>query len=96
MKINEGGSILNCVNLFNIVTNQLLSLNIKFDDEIRALLILCSLPDSWNSLVMAVSNFASTKLVFEEVVGIILSEDMRRKCVKEISSMNLLVENKGI
>ena len=31
----------------------------NFDEEIRALLILCSLPEFWNGLVMVVSNFVS-------------------------------------
>jgi hypothetical protein len=48
------------------------------DDEVRALLILCSLPESWNGLVMAVSNSVSgsNTLKFDDVVGVILSEEM--------------------
>ena len=51
----------------------------KFDDEVRALLILCSLPESWNKyLVMVVSSFVPTSntLKFDDVVGVILSEEM--------------------
>ena len=61
--------------------SQLTSVNVKFDEEVRALLILCSLPESWNSLVMAVSNsvFGSNTLKFNDVVGVILSEEIRRK-----------------
>ena len=42
-----------------MVTNQLSSVKVDFDDEVRALLILCSLSESWNGLVMAVSNSVS-------------------------------------
>jgi hypothetical protein len=51
---------------------------VDFDDEFRALLILCSLPESWNGLVMALSNsvFGSNTLKFDDVVGVILSEEM--------------------
>ena len=40
-----------------MVTNQLSSIGVNFDDEVRALLILCLLLESWDDLVMAVSNF---------------------------------------
>jgi hypothetical protein len=46
MKISEGGSIADHLNEFNTVTNQLSSVKVDFDDEVRALLILCSLPES--------------------------------------------------
>ena len=76
MNMSEGGSIADHLNEFNTVTNQLSSIKVDFDDEVRALLILCSLPESWNDLVMAVSNYVSgsNTLKFDDVVGVILSE----------------------
>ena len=56
MKMSEGGSVADHLNEFNTLTNQLSSVKMNFDDEVRALLILCSLPETWNGLVMAVSN----------------------------------------
>ena len=46
----------------------------NIDDEIRALLILCSLPERWNSLVMVVSNSVSSSNILKvhDVVGVIL------------------------
>ena len=69
----------------------------KFDDEVRALLILCSLPKSWNSLVMVVSNSipSSNTLKFDDVVGVILSEEMRIKCTGETSGNALTMESRG-
>lgn len=41
---------------------------------------MCSQPYNYNNLFMLISNFASnTTLVFDEVVGKIINEDMRRK-----------------
>ena len=44
MKMSEGGSIADHLNEFNTVTSQLSSVGVTFDDEVRALLFLCSLP----------------------------------------------------
>ena len=51
MKMSEGGSVADHLNEFNTLTIQLSSIKVNFDDEVRALLILGSLPKSWNSLV---------------------------------------------
>jgi hypothetical protein len=45
MKMSEGGSVVDHLNEFNTVTNQLSSVKVDFDDEVRARLILCSLPE---------------------------------------------------
>ena len=97
MKMSEGGSVADHLNEFNTVTSQLSSVGVTFDDEVRALLILCSLPESWNGLVMAVSNSVSgsNTLKFDDVVGVILSEEMRRKSTGETSGNALTVENRG-
>ena len=44
-------------------------------------MILCSLLESWNGLVMVVSNSISRSntLKYDDVIGVILSEEARRK-----------------
>jgi hypothetical protein len=97
MNMSEGGSVADHLNDFNTVTNQLSSIKVDFDDEVRALLILCSLPERWNGLVMAVSNSVSgsNTLKFDDVVGVILSEEMRWKRTGETSGNALNMENRG-
>ena len=46
MKMLEGGSVADHLNEFNTITSQLSSVKVNFDDEVRALLILCSLPEA--------------------------------------------------
>jgi len=74
--MSKGGSIAYHLKEFNMVTNQLIYVKVNFDDEVRALIMLFSLPESWNGLVMAISNsfFGSNNLKFDDVVGVILSE----------------------
>ena len=86
MKMVEGGSVTDHLNEFNTVTSQLSSVGINFDEEIRALLILCSLPESWNGLVMAVSNSipGSDTLKYDDMIGVILSEKTRRKSLVDL------------
>ena len=42
----EGTPIARQLNEFNTITNQLSSVEIEFDDEVRALILLASLPNS--------------------------------------------------
>ena len=56
-------------------------MGVNFDEEIRALLILCSLLESWNGLVMVVINYVSgsNTLKYDDMIGLILSDETCRK-----------------
>ena len=75
----------------------LIHLKVNFDDEVRALLILCSLLERWNSFVMVVSNSvpSSNTLKFDDVFGVILSEEIQRKSTGETSGNALTMESRG-
>ena len=98
MKMSEGGSVADHLNEFNTVTNQLRSVKVDFDDEVRDLLMLCSFPEIYSGLVMAVSNCisGSNTLKFDDVVGFILSEEMRWKNIGETLGDVLNMENRVI
>ena len=80
MNMSEGGSVVDHLNEFNTITNELSSVGVNFDDEVRAILILCSLLERWNGLVMVVSNYVSgsNTLKFDDFVGVILKEEIRK------------------
>ena len=46
LKMVENALVAQHLNEFNTITNQLSSIEIDFDDEIRALIVLASLPNS--------------------------------------------------
>jgi hypothetical protein len=75
-------------------------MEIDFDDEIRVVIILASLPNSWEAMRMAVSNSAGkSKLSYEDVRDLILSEEICRKDAGETSSsaaaLNLATRGRG-
>ena len=86
LKMVENVSIAQHLNEFNIITNQLSSVEIDFDDEIRALIILVSLPNSWEAMRMAVSNSTGKeKLKYNDIRDLILAKEICRRDASETS-----------
>lgn len=54
LKLSE--SISDRINEFNLIISQLSSIDISFKDEVRALIPLSFLPESWDTTVTTVSN----------------------------------------
>ena len=55
-------------------------MEIEFDDEVRALILLASLPNSWEAMRMMMSNFArKSKLKYDDIRDLILSEEVHRR-----------------
>lgn len=80
MKMTEGWTIMEHLNKFNIVTSQLTSIDVIFDDDITALLILSSLLKSWDDLVMALSNSLSSRtLKFDGLISVKFSEKVWKR-----------------
>jgi transposase InsO family protein len=96
LRMSEGRSVADHINEFNMIISQLSSVEINTDDEIKALLLISSLPESWDVIVTAVSSSrGSEKLKFDEVRDIILSESIRRKEIGESSGNALSMEGRG-
>ncbi|RVW29678.1 Retrovirus-related Pol polyprotein from transposon TNT 1-94 [Vitis vinifera] len=86
LKMAENASVAQHLNEFNTITNQLSSVEIDFDDEIRALIVLASLPNSWEAMRMAVSNSTGKeKLKYNDIRDLILAEEIRRRDAGETS-----------
>ena len=60
------------------MVSQLVFVEIKISDEYKCISLLCSLPNLWDSLVVAIGS-NTTSLKFEEVVSSLLLEEIRQK-----------------
>nr|KYP74580.1 Retrovirus-related Pol polyprotein from transposon TNT 1-94 [Cajanus cajan] len=95
-KMREGASVTYHVNEFNSLLSRLVSMDIKFDDEVQALLLLSSLLDSWSGIVTTVaSTSGTTKLTFEGIRDLILGKDVRRRNARESGGSLLSTEGRG-
>ena len=97
LRMTEGALVAQHLNELNTITTQLSSVEIEFDDEVRALILLSSLPDSWNATVTAVSSSSgNSKLKFDDVRDLVLSEEIRRRESDETSNSSALhTESRG-
>nr|KYP44430.1 Retrovirus-related Pol polyprotein from transposon TNT 1-94 [Cajanus cajan] len=95
-KMGEGASVTDHVNEFNSLLLRLVSIDIKFDDEVQALLLLSLLPDSWLGTVTTIASTSrTTKLTFKGIKDLILGEDVRRRKVGESAGSFLSTEGRG-
>jgi hypothetical protein len=90
--MKDGDSVTKHLNAFNIVVSQLLSIDINIFDEDKCINLLCSLPNLWDSLVVAIGSNTTT-LSFDDVVSSLLSEEMRWKNMEGQSTMPYLQED---
>ena len=98
LKMVENALVAQHLNEFKTIKNQLSSVEIDFDDEIRALIVLASLPNSWESMRMAVSNSTGKeKLKYNDIRDLILAKEIRRRDAGETSgsSSALNLETRG-
>ncbi|PKA49109.1 Retrovirus-related Pol polyprotein from transposon TNT 1-94 [Apostasia shenzhenica] len=80
LKMTEGSSVTDYINEFNIITPQLSSVDINFDDEVKALILLSSLPESWSTTVTAMSSSSGQKkMKLQEIRELILREDISKR-----------------
>ena len=54
LRMKDGDSVTEHLNTFNTMVSQLASIDIKVSDEDKCISLLCSLTDSWDSLVITI------------------------------------------
>ena len=96
LEMSEGGSIVDHINEFNMIVSQLSSVEINFEVEIKALILMSSLPKLWNTVVAAISSSrGSDKLKFDEIRDVVLSESIRKRETGNSSGSALSVDQWG-
>eukprot|EP00253_Pinus_taeda_P007512 PITA_07512 len=78
MRMKDGDSVTEHLNTFNTMVSQLASIDNKILDEDKCISLLCSLPNLWESLVIAIGSNVTT-LQFDEIVSSLLTEETRQK-----------------
>jgi hypothetical protein len=66
-------------------------MEVKFEDEDKAITLLSSFPESWDNLVTSISFSSADFLDYDTVVGALLVEEMRRKYSKETSTSEAML-----
>ena len=80
LKLKEGQSIAEHLNDFEGMIAQLSVAGLSLDDETQACLLLGSLPDSWNTLVVSLRNSAPEgKVTLVMVRNSLFNEEIQRK-----------------
>jgi len=98
--MGEGNSVTNHISEFNTIISQLTSVQITFDDEVKALILLSSLLESLSATITIVSNSTSnSQLNLDNIRDLIISDIVRRKILGESFSSNsgsaLSIETRG-
>lgn len=96
LKYKDGGSVAEHLTTFQNLVNQVTSMGIKIEDELQALFLLSSLPDSWETLVITISNpDPDGKVALQTFKDSMFNEESRRKDMGTNSGHALVVENRG-
>jgi hypothetical protein len=93
--MSDGSSVTEHLNVFNTMLIQLSSMDIKIIDEEKCSSLLCSFPDSWDRLVMAIGSNTTT-LVLEDMVASLLSEEMKRNNMEGSTEDALVVRGQPV
>ena len=78
LQMKEGTTVLEHMNFFNKVINELLTVDVKIDEEDKVLILLSSLLESYNHIVTNMLYDKET-LILEEVTSTLLSNVIRKK-----------------
>jgi hypothetical protein len=89
--MKEGMKIVDHLNVFNTLICQLTSMKVKFEDEDKAVMLLCPFPESWDHLVKTVWFNTTNVISYDIVVATLLSEEIRKTFSKETSTVEEMV-----
>ena len=77
--MKESDSVQAHLNEYENLSSQILSQGTEIEDELRAMLLMSTLPSSWETFVTTVCNASTVATKYYEVTSTILTEVARRK-----------------
>ena len=80
--MQEGGDVLDHIQKFDQVCNELLNIGVKIEEEDKSLLLLYSLLSSYDPLMMTLL-YDKEILEYEDMVLMLQSNEQREKLTKE-------------
>ena len=96
LQMSEKGTISDHINEFNMIVSQLNSVDINFKDEIKALILMSFLPESWDTVIAAIcSSRGSKKLKFDEICDVVLIKSIHKREVGDSPGSTLNVDRRG-
>ena len=78
LKMQEGSDLAEHINVFNQLIVDLEKVDVKIDEEDRAIILLCSLPGSYEHLVTTLT-YGKEDVKVDEIVTALLGHEQRRK-----------------
>ena len=89
---NDGNSVAEHLSNFQGLLNELSTMKLELDDEVQVLLLLSSLPDSWETLVVSLSDSTPNGVITINMVkDNMFNEEARRKELGISSNIETLV-----
>ncbi|KAJ0076673.1 hypothetical protein Patl1_35991 [Pistacia atlantica] len=79
LRMHDGDSLAAHLDEFNTLVNQLLAVDVQLTEFEKVVTLLCSLPDTWDNLIVAIGGGGLTQMSWESVCSTLLAEDMRRR-----------------
>ncbi|GMI70741.1 hypothetical protein HRI_000743400 [Hibiscus trionum] len=84
LKKQEGQDLTQHVNIFNQIITDLTQLDVKIENEDKAMILLCSLPSSYEYIVTTLT-YGKETIKFEEITAALLAHNQRRQNTGESS-----------
>ena len=97
LKYKDGNSVVEHLSNFQGLLNELSTMKLELDDEVQVLLLLSSLPDSWETLVVSLSDSTPNGVITINMVkDNMFNEEAKRKKLGISSNTEALVtERRG-
>ena len=79
LQMKESNSVQVHLNEYESLSSQISSQGTTIEDELRTMILMSSLPSSWETFVITVCNASTTAIKYSEVTSVILTEAAQRK-----------------